>query len=311
MLTLIGTLRTVQEGSLSILGEELAGASAAKMVAMRRKLGFIFQAHNLFESLSAFQNVRMGMELFSFSKSEMTERITDLLTELDLGKRIHYKPGELSGGQKQRVAVARGLAHHPKLVLADEPTAALDKESGRKVVNLFRKMADEEGCTVLMVTHDNRIQDIADRVVNMVDGRIVSNVLVRQLELIYGFLTKSQVFANLTPDTLTRIAEKIFVEIHPAGTEVVRQGDPGRKFYLVRQGSVEVRRATDTGVETLAVLREGNFFGETALLEGSPRNASVVTLEDSLFYVLEKEDFLAIRDRVDVFHELRASLFSR
>src|SRR3954464_5331643 len=178
LLTLIGTLRSVQEGSVQVLGRELAGASQAELVAARRDIGFVFQAHNLFSSLTAVQNVRMAMELFPFSESEIQERSKELLTRLGLGHRLDYKPDRLSGGQKQRVAIARGLAHGPKILLADEPTAALDETSGRDVVTLLRELANKQCMTIVLVTHDNRILDIADRIVNMVDGHIKSDVLV-------------------------------------------------------------------------------------------------------------------------------------
>jgi putative ABC transport system ATP-binding protein len=98
-----------------------------------------------------------------------------MLEAVGLGDRIHYYPTGLSGGQKQRVAIARALVSHPRVVLADEPTAALDSKSGRDVVNLMQKLAKEQGCTILMVTHDNRILDIADRIIYMEDGVLVSN----------------------------------------------------------------------------------------------------------------------------------------
>jgi putative ABC transport system ATP-binding protein len=139
---------------------------------MRRSLGFIFQSHNLFESLTAYQNVQTALTLHGYGKKEQQERVTEMLTALGLAYRMHAKPNALSGGQRQRVAVARALVHRPKLVLADEPTAALDKEAGRDVVNVFKKLAAADRSTILLVTHDNRILDVADRIVNMVDGHI-------------------------------------------------------------------------------------------------------------------------------------------
>ena len=164
LLTLIGGLRTVQEGSLEVLGHQLRGAGLANLVDVRRELGFIFQAHNLFQSLTAFQNVRMAAELFDFRRQQATAADHRAARRcLGLGHRIHYKPDSLSGGQKQRVAIARALVHRPQLVLADEPTAALDEKSGRDVVTLFQRFTREEQCTIVMVTHDNRILDVADR----------------------------------------------------------------------------------------------------------------------------------------------------
>ncbi|MEM9163148.1 MAG: ATP-binding cassette domain-containing protein [Cyanobacteria bacterium P01_F01_bin.4] len=174
LLTLIGALRTLQEGSLQVIGRELVGLGNSALVEVRRNIGFIFQAHNLFESLTANQNVEMAVELTGRFGSKRAQAV-DILTQLGLADRVDYKPKSLSGGQKQRVAIARALVNHPKLVLADEPTAALDKKSGRDVVNLLHQLSREEACTVLMVTHDNRILDVADRIINLVDGRLESD----------------------------------------------------------------------------------------------------------------------------------------
>jgi putative ABC transport system ATP-binding protein len=176
LLTLIGGLRSGQSGSLNILGKELCGASSDRLTKARREHGYIFQAHNLHASLTALQNVRMGLELHPhISVEEMNERSTAILEEVGLGEHLNYYPDNLSGGQKQRVAIARALVSNPKIVLADEPTAALDKKSGRDVVEIMQKLAKEQGCTILLVTHDNRILDIADRIVYMEDGRLMSN----------------------------------------------------------------------------------------------------------------------------------------
>jgi len=211
LLTLIGTLRTVQEGSLEVLGNELQGSNRDLIVSVRRKLGFIFQAHNLFESLTAYQNVSMAAELMGLDPRIAERRIKSLLARLGLGERIHYKPSSLSGGQKQRVAIARALVHKPKLILADEPTAALDEKSGREVVTLFQELARDEGCTTIMVTHDNRILDVADRIVNMVDGHIKSNVVVREASVICDFLKEIPLFDHQTPNTLAMIADQMMV----------------------------------------------------------------------------------------------------
>ncbi len=174
LLTLIGALRTVQEGSLKVLGQEIRGLGARQLMEVRRNIGFIFQAHNLFHSLTARQNVLLACDLFP--TKDDNQRAAEILTALGLGERIDYMPHALSGGQKQRVAIARALVNRPKLILADEPTAALDKKSGRDVVNLFQKLARESGITILMVTHDNRILDVADRIVNLVDGSLQSDL---------------------------------------------------------------------------------------------------------------------------------------
>ena len=176
LLTLICGLRSPQEGSLQLLNQELLGANQEQLIQARRKIGYIFQAHNLLKSLTALQNVQMSLQLHAnISPTERYERATQMLEAVGLGERIHYYPTGLSGGQKQRVAIARALVSHPRVVLADEPTAALDSKSGRDVVNLMQKLAKEQGCTILMVTHDNRILDIADRIIYMEDGVLVSN----------------------------------------------------------------------------------------------------------------------------------------
>jgi putative ABC transport system ATP-binding protein len=172
LLTLVGGLRAAQEGSLKILGEELCGTSAKKLVHARRNNGYIFQAHNLHHSLTAQQNVMMGLEVHPhYSREMMRQRATEILQHVGLDNHIHYYPHDLSGGQKQRVAIARALVSSPRFVLADEPTAALDSKSGRAVVDLMQSLAREQGCTILLVTHDSRILDVADRIVRLEDGQ--------------------------------------------------------------------------------------------------------------------------------------------
>lgn len=176
LLTLIGALRTAHEGSLEVLNREIIGLGKSKLVDVRKNIGFIFQAHNLFHSLTARQNVQMSADLMPRdSLQSPSQKAAEILGKLGLSDRTDYRPSALSGGQKQRVAIARALVHNPKLILADEPTAALDKQSGRDVVTLMQKMAKEQGITILMVTHDNRILDVADRMIKMVDGYLSSD----------------------------------------------------------------------------------------------------------------------------------------
>ncbi|MBE9029855.1 ATP-binding cassette domain-containing protein [filamentous cyanobacterium LEGE 11480] len=172
LLTLLGGLRSGQAGSLKILGREICGARQHDLVQARRNNGYIFQAHNLHGSLTALQNVQMGLEVHGMSKAKRHLIAAEMLEQVGLADRINYYPADLSGGQKQRVAIARALVSRPKIVLADEPTAALDKKSGRDVVNIMHDLAKQQGCTILLVTHDNRILDIADRIVYMEDGRL-------------------------------------------------------------------------------------------------------------------------------------------
>lgn len=173
LLTLLGGLRAAQSGSLKILDQEILGASKQQLSQLRCHIGYIFQAHNLMSFLTAKQNVRMSLELHDhFLGQDLDEIATQMLQAVGLEARINYYPDELSGGQRQRVAIARALASHPKIILADEPTAALDKKSGRDVVEIMQRLAREQGCTILLVTHDNRILDIADRIIYMEDGHL-------------------------------------------------------------------------------------------------------------------------------------------
>lgn len=177
LLTLMGGLRSPQSGSLKVLDSELVGANKNKLVAIRRNIGYIFQAHNLLNSLTARQNVQMSLELHNrLSSQERKAQAIAILEAVGLDDHVDYYPKNLSGGQKQRVAIARALVSHPKLVLADEPTAALDSKTGRDVVDLMQNLAREQGCTILIVTHDNRILDVADRIIELDDGRITVNI---------------------------------------------------------------------------------------------------------------------------------------
>jgi putative ABC transport system ATP-binding protein len=174
LLTLCGALRSIEEGSALVLGQELNGASPADLVRVRCNIGFIFQAHNLIDALTAAQNVQMSLGLDELCTHDARARAVEMLEAVGLQDHVGYLPEKLSGGQKQRVAIARALVRKPKVILADEPTAALDKRSGREVVEILQNLAKAQGCTILLVTHDNRILDIADRIVTLEDGRLAS-----------------------------------------------------------------------------------------------------------------------------------------
>ena len=179
LLTMVGALRAAQEGSLRIFGQELRQASSQQLTLLRRQVGFIFQAHNLMPYLSALQNVRLGLEVLPdwlrLGRSAMDKRCQQGLEQVGLGHRLDYGPAKLSGGQKQRVAIARALVAGPKLLLADEPTAALDRQSGREVVDLFQRLAKEQQAGIVMVTHDNKVLDIADRIVALEAGALAKD----------------------------------------------------------------------------------------------------------------------------------------
>ena len=178
LLTMLGGLRAAQSGRLHILGAELLHAESITLTRLRRREGFIFQAHNLLPYLTALENVRVGLEVHPHwlerGRAAMDRSAAAMLERVGLSDRAMYYPEKLSGGQKQRVAIARALAPAPPLLLADEPTAALDRDSGRAAVELFRELADQQRAAIVMVTHDNKVLDIADRIVNLEEGRLVS-----------------------------------------------------------------------------------------------------------------------------------------
>lgn len=176
LLTLIGCLREVTEGQVQVLGHELNGASEAALVGLRRRLGFIFQAHNLHESLTATQNVLMALQVHGAGDGGKQHKAAHhILDLLGLANRREYLPGNLSGGQKQRVAVARALVSNPEVILADEPTAALDKETSHTVVQMLKSLGKRRGTTTMMVTHDPRILEMADRIITLEDGCVVKD----------------------------------------------------------------------------------------------------------------------------------------
>jgi len=173
MLTLVGALRSTQEGSVRVLGQELCGAKPATLEKVRKQIGFIFQQHNLLDALTAIQNVELGARVSGrIRRSQLRKRAAHMLDAVGLGDFLNHHPEQLSGGQRQRVAIARALVGEPAMLLADEPTASLDKKSGREVVDRMKFLAREHGTTILLVTHDNRILDIADRIVHLEDGRL-------------------------------------------------------------------------------------------------------------------------------------------
>jgi putative ABC transport system ATP-binding protein len=194
LLTLIGGLRSAQEGRLRVLGQELNGATERELVQVRQNMGYVFQAHNLLVGLPARSNVELALELHpELSASERHARSLAMLEAVGLGELADKLPHQLSGGEKQRVAIARALVSQPKLILADEPTASLDKQAGRTVVELLHDLAKQQGCTVLLVTHDTRILDIADRIIHLDDGRLhsLTDAVLSTTQKMFGLLTQT------------------------------------------------------------------------------------------------------------------------
>jgi len=205
LLTLIGALRSAQHGSLRVLGRELMGAREQTLTEVRTRIGYIFQAHNLLEALTAQQNVQMSLQIRAgLSPRQHREIAARTLESVGLGDKLHCHPSALSGGERQRVAIARALAGGPEIILADEPTASLDKHTGREIVELLRKLAREQSVTVVLVTHDNRILDIADRILALEDGRLsslmnhVSTDTHHMLQLLLQDLQKGRLLDRVT-----------------------------------------------------------------------------------------------------------------
>ena len=175
LLTLVGALRSVQTGSLKVLGTELNGTSEQARTELRRRIGFIFQSHNLVPSLTVLQNVTLLLQLKDLSPAEREGKAKELLEAVGLSHRLQNYPEELSGGQRQRVAIARALAPEPELILADEPTASLDSKSGQDVVEILGRLSREKGSSVLLVTHDLRLLKDADTIWEIDDGKVRLN----------------------------------------------------------------------------------------------------------------------------------------
>lgn len=289
LLTLIGALRKMQEGGLDVLGHDLTNADGPAQVELRKHVGFIFQQHNLFSSLSAIENVRMATALKSGSVKDMNARSIEILAKLGLGERVGYRPSELSGGQKQRVAIARALVNQPYMVLADEPTASLDAESSQIVLDLLRGLADgPTKTTVLLVTHDQRVIDKADRIVNMVGGRIVTNSLTKVAVRICRALAATESLSGLGEATLSRIANRMTVEYREPGETIVTQGEEGDRFYIIGTGVADAYVDGDYNEEKCY----GEAFGMISSYFKRTIPATVVARTEMELYVLSKDDFL-------------------
>ena len=174
LLQIIGTLDTAHEGEVVINGTNIKKLSDKQLSAFRNKqLGFVFQFHQLLPEFTALENVCIPGYIAKRNTKEVETKAKELLTKLGLQDRFHHKPNELSGGEKQRVAVARALINDPKLILADEPSGSLDSENKKELHSLLRKLCDDYGLTILLVTHDSDLTKVSDRVITMQDGRII------------------------------------------------------------------------------------------------------------------------------------------
>jgi len=173
LVSIMGCILRATSGSVKIAGREVARLPERELPAVRLNyIGFVFQGFNLFPALTAAENVEVALNLKGIRGSQARARARSLLDEVGLAEKVHALPADLSGGQKQRVAIARALAGDPEIILADEPTAALDKTNGRLVMDMLRDLAHRRGRAVAIVTHDNRVLEYADRVVHIEDGRV-------------------------------------------------------------------------------------------------------------------------------------------
>jgi putative ABC transport system ATP-binding protein len=176
---MLGCLLSPDEGSVFVDGVTVNGLSEEERTVVRQKrIGFVFQAFRLFHSLSALDNVALGFEIRDPAAPGRMEKARDLLLQFGLGRKLHQEPNELSPGEKQRVAIARALAANPPILLADEPTASLDAEAGKNICQMLRSQANEEGRTVVVVSHDPRWEKYADRTITLCDGCVEEEVAV-------------------------------------------------------------------------------------------------------------------------------------
>jgi putative ABC transport system ATP-binding protein len=175
LLSIMGCILTASSGSVRIAGREVVGLSEKQLPALRlENIGFVFQGFNLFPTLSAGENVELMLDLKGVSAAKAKKRAEELLEQVGLVEKYDSFPSDLSGGQKQRVAIARALAGDPGIILADEPTAALDSHTGRTVMEMMSELAHKRGRAVVIVTHDSRVLSFADRIVRIEDGAIAS-----------------------------------------------------------------------------------------------------------------------------------------
>ncbi len=309
MLTLIGALRSIQEGSIRVGDTELYGAGPDILLQVRRRIGFIFQAHNLVASLSACENVQMALapdqsETWKGSRRKALE----YLHMVGLEKHALKYPNELSGGQKQRVAIARALVHQPDIIMADEPTASLDSKSGREVVELLRSLAQQLGCSILMVTHDNRILDVADRIITIENGRLeetnvrmqaIMGALVEITTILPRFAALFSVDSPRDETSLQVLREEFRKRSEPLAQEVAVMA--GRKLCPNLSGYT---RTLAKLMEHLTFLEEA-VAGFVALLRTGEAVKTALDLQDAMAQVLEfflytLGDTLSSRDPMDI-----------
>ena len=192
LLSMLGALLKPSQGEINLNSKNISAMAEKRLPDIRlRQFGFIFQDFNLLSALTALENVAIAAELTGMKGSASRKKAATLLTELGLGERLNYLPEKLSGGEKQRVAIARALINDPALILADEPTANLDSKIGHEIMRLLRRIAKEQGRSVVIVSHDQRIKDIADRVLWLEDGQF-KNIVTMATDPVCGMAVERE-----------------------------------------------------------------------------------------------------------------------
>lgn len=289
MLTLAGALRSVESGSLITLQRELSGATPEELIQVRRKIGFIFQKHNLLECLTVLNNVQTALPL-DCPQEQARQACVEILEAVGLGSYLHSKPNNLSTGQQQRVAIARALVRKPELVLADEPTASLDGASGREIVELLRQLARAQGCAIVLVTHDSRILDLADRSLRLEDGVLSSYASALTADSAH-MLTALSAFrdseelgwfwrdmdAGQFLDALRklRVEAMQFLNVMDFGVDASLKEWVEALLHSVLVKVVTILGAGSASIRTIAESR----FRQVALNAGSPDDSTPLTLE--------------------------------
>ena len=185
LISIVAGLLDPTRGDVDVLGQRLSSMGGTRKVRFRgENIGFVFQQYNLLPAMTAVENACVPLLIAGWNRRKALAKAKELLTGLGLGERLHAYPNELSGGQQQRVAIARALVHDPKLLVCDEPTAALDAQSGRTVMDLIRQVAVQPDRAVIVVTHDSRVYDFGDQIVEMNDGQIDSIQRTESLEAV-------------------------------------------------------------------------------------------------------------------------------
>ena len=177
LLNLIGALDKPTEGKMLIESVDVSTLNDSQLADLRRRIGFVFQFFNLIPRFTARENVELSMAIAGLSKADRRKRAEDLLGTVGLKERVNHKPAELSGGEQQRVAIARALANNPKFLLMDEPTGNIDSKAASEIISLIKRLNEEKGVTVIMVTHDQRLASQSKKIVQMFDGSIVQEVV--------------------------------------------------------------------------------------------------------------------------------------